>query len=536
MKTVLRRFGAFAFNAASLAAAAVLASAAFPNRYGEGLPLLAFLYLIPVFLVIHRCSWVQCPILGFIYGWTFFAIHNYWLSSYHVLAIDLVAGIKGLQYIILFLFLKAADRLFRRNAHFAMTGVYVSYLYLTQQFFIGYPYGNISAAVSGMTRLIQIADITGIWGICLLLVFPQALASLMITRRRFRTYLPDAALAALLYASVLGYGTWALARYSEVSPDSVLRIAAIQHSHDNWDGGDEAYRRNFETLSRLSFESLEADPDMVIWSEVAFTPALEWNLEYPASNRREELVHDFLDFTRVLGVPFLTGNAEAILKDESLPAYLDDGTQNWIRYNGVIFFKDGEPAGRYRKQHLVPFSEHFPYEEVFPRIYSSLLNLGYNWWEEGDEATLFELDGWRFGTPICFEDSFGSLCAAFVSEGADLLVNQSNDVWSGEVSAEWQHLQLARYRAVENRRPLIRGTNSGITCLVLPDGSIVEPMEPFAVAWHVYEVPLVEDAELTFYTRHPDLVAHLVLASTALSLVMSCWHYVVYKIRHGRSM
>ena len=172
----------------------------------------------------------------------------------------------------------------------------------------------------------------------------------------------------------------------------------------------------------------------------------------------------------------------------------------------------------YRKQHLVPFTEHFPYEEEFPWLYELLLANDYNWWEEGEEATVFEYDGIHFSTPICFEDTFGYLSADFVRNGADFLLNMTNDVWSGAVPAEVQHMQLALFRAIENRRPLLRSTNSGITCLITPDGQVVEPLEPFTQDWHIYEVSVYENAGLTFYTRFPDLFAFLTLISSVIIL------------------
>ena len=96
----------------------------------------------------------------------------------------------------------------------------------------------------------------------------------------------------------------------------------------------------------------------------------------------------------------------------------------------------------------------------------------------------------------------------------------TNDVWSGAVPAEVQHMQLALFRAIENRRPLLRSTNSGITCLITPAGRIVEPLEPFTQTWHIYEVPIYENAGLTFYTAFPDLFAYLTLISSVIILAV----------------
>ena len=177
-----------------------------------------------------------------------------------------------------------------------------------------------------------------------------------------------------------------------------------------------------------------------------------------------------------------------------------------------MLFGDGRVLGNYRKQHLVPFTEHFPYEKQLPRLYQLLLANDYNWWEKGVEALVFNYNGLKFSTPICFEDTFGYLSAEFVQKGADVLMNLTNDSWSGSVAAEMQHMQLATFRAIENRRPLIRGTNSGITCLVDITGKVINPLEPFSQSYGIYDITIGQETNLTFYTKHPDFFAKLILA------------------------
>lgn len=184
-------------------------------------------------------------------------------------------------------------------------------------------------------------------------------------------------------------------------------------------------------------------------------------------------------------------------------------------------FEGGEIRETYRKQHLVPFTEHFPYEKELPWLYNLLLANDYNWWEKGYVPVVFETDeGVRFSTPICFEDVFGYLSAGFVRSGADVIVNMTNDSWSGAVSAEMQHLALAVFRSIENRRSTVRGTNSGITAVILPTGKVVDPMEPFTRGWHIYDVPVYTDDDYTIYTRYVDYLAQAaVFASVGLLLL-----------------
>lgn len=516
-------------------AAALFASLPFPGVLSEaGFTFLTFISLIPVFCLVRRASWPKVFLEGLVYGFVFYLCYNYWLKTFHPLAILIAPILESVQYLILFPLLKLMAVLFRKRGYIAQTILYTAYLYVTQMGFLGYPYGNISAALYQFTPFIQLASITGIWGLCLLVVLPQTLVAEMLEHRQLQGYRLDILIIAILYVLNLCYGFAALHYYDVKEPERELRIASVQHSADSWQGGYATYRRNFETLRDLSLEAMAEEPDMVAWSETAFVPSVAWHDKYPFSYVASSLTDEFVEFGKSLPVPLVTGNPEGIIKDETLPAYLKDGSWNWKTYNTVILFGEGEILGTYRKQRLVPFTEHFPYEKQLPWLYELLLANDYKWWEEGEEATVFEYDGVRFSTPICFEDTFGYLSAEFVENGADLLLNMTNDSWSGSVPAEVQHMQLAAFRAVENRRPLLRSTNSGITCLVLPSGRIVDPLEPFTEAWHVYTVPIGQKEGLTFYTRHPDLLAKLCL--TAVPLLLISGIYVSIRRREAEKL
>jgi apolipoprotein N-acyltransferase len=124
---------------------------------------------------------------------------------------------------------------------------------------------------------------------------------------------------------------------------------------------------------------------------------------------------------------------------------------------------------------------------------------------------VFEAGGVRFSTPICFEDTFPGLCREFVRRGAQVLVNMTNDSWSESVACEMQHMSIALFRAVENRRTLVRATNGGITCVIDPNGRITAMLPPFREAFLVAEAP-VYDARSTVYNRLGDWFPFAALA------------------------
>ncbi len=512
-------------------------SLAFPGfMSAKGIGFIALIALIPVFMVIKNTTFKCVWFYGFLFGLCYYFFFNYWLKGFHPLAILIAPIIKGFEMMLLFLALKASVCFFPKKGYLLQPVIWVSYAYLAESWFAGYPYGNIVYALYRYNVLIQIADITGIWGILFMMVLPQAfLANALIdkinsTSFSLKSYFKRESWVEIIYVLLLVitivYGIVKLVYWTDCTPDKTWRVATVQHNHDSWKGGYTTYLQNFNNLRKSTLESLSSDPDIVVWSETAFVPSVSWHLNYYQEGSGWEdianLTREFVQFGKDLPVPLLTGNPKGVIDDPTMPAYDENGVQNRVDYNTVILFDDGEIIEEYKKQHLVPFTEHFPYEKQLPWLYNLLLANDYNWWEKGDEAVVFDLDGIKFSTPICYEDSFGNLNAQFVANGADVIVNMTNDNWSKKASAEWQHAAIAAFRSVETRKSMIRGTNSGITCLITPDGKIHDPMEPFTRGWKLYQVPVYthESYNDTFFVRHYDLFAFVsIYSSIALLFV-----------------
>lgn len=490
-----------------------------------GIGWLSLIALIPVFAVIKNTSWRCVWFYGFIFGLVYYFFFNYWLKTFHSLAIVIAPVIKGGEMIFLFLSLKAVDRAFPKKGYLLYGAVWAAYAYLAENWFAGYPYGNIVYALYPYRILYQAADITGIWGIIYLMVLPQAYLSSWLlkfvhnekvdVKKSLKASSIELGIYIVVVIASIIYGAFSLSYWSNKESDSTLRVATVQHNHDSWRGGYRTYLNNFNNLRRYTTASLSENPDLIVWSETAFVPSIYWHTRYDATGTQWEEIHDltisFVEYAESIGVPLLTGNPKSVIKDETKPPYSEDGSKNSEEYNSVVLFQDGEIKGEYIKQHLVPFTEYFPYEKELPWLYKLLLSMDYNWWIPGEESTVFTLNGVKFSTPICYEDAFGYINAEFVSNGAEIIINMTNDNWSKTESAEWQHACIAAFRSVETRKSMVRGTNSGITCLILPTGEITDPMEPFTMGWHIYDVPVYSQADNknTFYVNHIDLFAYI---------------------------
>jgi apolipoprotein N-acyltransferase len=476
-----------------------------------------------MFSVIHLTSWKLTPLYGFLWGFVFYLIFNYWLATFHPLAIIIAPFIKAVELLLLFPCLKAADRWLGKRRYLAMSIIYVAYTYLSQDWFAGYPYGMLGYAPYDLLPFIQIVSVTGVWGVNLLMVLPQIWVGIYLgdyisgkNRGSFRDYCTgykaDIIIFLGIIAAVLVFGFQQMHVWEQKKPDRTWKVATVQHSADSWKGGYTTYKRNFNNLRMYSLEALQGHPDIIIWSETAFVPSVAWHEKYPSDPETSALVEEFVKFGKQLPVPLVTGNPDGVLDDPNKPAVAADGSWNRKDYNSVIFFEDGKIKNTYRKQHLVPFTEYFPYGKIFPRFYHLLQKMGYHWWLEAKDPVVFSTaDGVKFSTPICFEDVFGELSAQFVRNGANVIMNMTNDGWSKSAIAEQQHAAIAVYRSIENRKATIRGTNSGITCLIDPVGHIIDPMEPFKAGWHIYKVPVYESSTngMTFFTEHDNWLAKL---------------------------
>jgi apolipoprotein N-acyltransferase len=183
-------------------------------------------------------------------------------------------------------------------------------------------------------------------------------------------------------------------------------------------------------------------------------------------------------------------------------------------YNSASFFTpDGKSAGRYDKIHLVPFGEYIPFQEFL--TFAKALTAEAGDMTPGRDRVMFHTGGHTYGVFICYESIFADEVRLLAKHGADVLVNISDDGWYGDTSAPWQHLNMARMRAIENHRWLLRDTNSGVTAVIDPQGHLVA-QAPRHIQTAI-RVPFAFEQGTTFYTRHGDWFAYAV---TILGVLM----------------
>ncbi len=531
-KSVYNRFAGFGLNFALLASSVLLFALPQPNLLSvKGFPLLAYIAFVPLFVLIRRISFRASFLWGGMYGVFCYCVFTYWLGVFHPLAMYVIAFLYFFYLLAAVPLLKLADLLFPRYGFIAQWLVWVGYEYLKTLGFTGYSYGVIGYSQWSWPVIIQIASIFGVWGVSALVVFPSAWIAGGIKEGStgrlggwlsgFPAFAKKHAVSGILWVVVLG----AVLLFGLVSPldyskNPTVTVALVQPNSDPWLGGINAYRRDFNTLTRLSDHVIAENPDidLVVWPETAFIPRIDWHYRYREDQESFELVSQLLTYLDKAPVPFVLGNDDAVMGRNY------EGQLERIDYNAVFLFRPRENVlppepERYRKIHLVPFTENFPYRKIFPGIYQLLVDFDTHFWEKGTDPVVFSVDGLKFSTPICFEDTFGYLSRRFVNNGAKAIVNVSNDAWAKSVPCQYQHLSMAVFRTVENRVPMVRATASGQTCIIDPNGKVLAMAEPFIETTLVGKIPVLSEKIGTLYGYWGDLWGILFAAGAALMLV-----------------
>jgi len=377
----------------------------------------------------------------------------------------------------------------------------------------GFPWNLLGISQYRNTVLIQWAEWAGVPGISALVMLANT--SLAFTILRYlppcdRKYKPHIELFIALTMMALCYRSGYSLVLQHSGADRSVDILAIQPAIpqvQKW--SQDQIDLVHSTLRNVTCHALAAEPNLpnlVIWPETA-TP-------YCVTEEGESR-NLAIELSRI-GAPLLVGSMDIInLNGESLC------------FNGSFLFDtNGIMVNNYYKQHLVPFGEYVPLSDWIPWL-ASLAPMGWNC-QPGSQATVFTLGQptWSFSSLICFEDIMSELSRAFVKAGARLLVNQTNDAWFDRSAGPEQHLSHCVFRCVENRVPAVRVANSGITCLILPTGVIVDPTTnargmPPQVESPRWQVPLPgADFKPTVYTRFGDWTFGIPCAVIAVVILL----------------
>ncbi|MFZ1221465.1 MAG: apolipoprotein N-acyltransferase [Chthoniobacterales bacterium] len=391
---------------------------------------------------------------------------------------------------------------------FFLAAAWVAQEWLRGVVFSGWGWNTLGHALHAQLVLIQVAEFTGVAGLSFLVAFTNVI--LLATVRRFILEIQvkprrphfDLTLTMAGLVGVMAFGLHAHNVRRETRP---LSVALVQPNVPR----DEKFtvefeKKIFDGFVRLSSPVLEAGmrPDLLVWPESSMPDAVLFE------NTSNRFVMDFA----------------ASAKTDLLLGTLDYDPP--VAYNAALLVSDGGAKKQvYRKVHLVPFGEYIPGRNTIPllaRVVGDQVPYDFGF---GKDYTVFNLTGdkAKIAPLICFEDTIGDLARQFVLNGANLLVNVTNDGWFLRSAGSRQHLANAVFRCVETRLPMVRAANTGVTCFVNEFGSVTQMLvdevgSQFTEGTLAGQVAIPTNAPPTFYVRYGEWFSFACVGVTALTL------------------
>ena len=373
-----------------------------------------------------------------------------------------------------------------------------------------FPWDLLGTALVDNFALSRIATVTGTFGLSFeIMLVNAAFASAFLGPRRRRTL--------VLAGSILLCGVLETGRYFEPPAASSLGTARLVQQNISLD--QQWTAQSFETtlaeLEKLSVPQPnelmpgEPLPDLIMWPESP-APLLDNDPRvHTVLSSIAQQAHAYV-LAGTLGVPH--------------------GGEPGELYNSAqLVAPSGDWAGRYDKIHLVPFGEYVPFIGFFDLLHIKKLVREVGNFVPGTERLVLPVHSYRIGTMICYESTYPDEVREFAANGATLLVNISNDGWFGDNPAPFQSLRMARMRAIENQRWLLRATDTGISASIDPFGRIVQQARRNVRV--AVNVPYGIVTSTTFYTRHGDWFAWMCTVVCAIITISAVFARRIQPVR-----
>ncbi|HEX9078562.1 MAG TPA: apolipoprotein N-acyltransferase [Desulfuromonadaceae bacterium] len=443
------------------AVSGALIALSFPDA---GLSFLAWVALIPLLIALEGASGRTAFRIGFTCGLSAYAIILYWINIVVIryghlpwaasipIYLGLVAWL-AMFYGMTTLVARLGEQAGIKTA-FTLPVAWVAFDFIRSFLLSGFPWAMLGHSQYRTLPVIQIADISGVYGITGLIVLANVVLY-RVLRAVSGAGVPYPVKSALvlitaLIATLL-YGFNRLNR-PEAASGQPLRVALIQGNIPQDVKWSPAFRE--ETMGiyeRLTREAGKGGVDLVVWPESAVPFFFQ---DEPVQAERIRVL------ARELHTWLLFGS----------PAHeLVNGRTTFLN-SAFVVAPNGETMARGDKLHLVPFGEYVPLKHLLPFVNKLVVGIGD--FSPGEHAVPLNVGRTRAGLLVCYEAIFPELAREYVRNGARILVNITNDAWYGRSSAPYQHFSIAIFRAVETRTPLLRAANTGITAIVDPNGHI----------------------------------------------------------------
>lgn len=458
-----------------------------------GLWMLSWVGLAPLFIAVRGSNTPRAMGYGFITGLIYYAIIIYWMALFGYLPWLLLAS---MQAIFLAIFAGITARLTPSHvgwkSFILIPAAWTTLQWLRSLGTYSLTWGSFAHIHANTEPLLQLGAVTGPWGIDFLICFINlAVFQAVSPVTKNKRFVP-AATAAILIASVWTGGI--LTMRTNQNPD--LTVVVIQGNAFQDVDPDSNYLDNaLNTYKKLSLEAAKSKPDIIVWPETVL----------PVNIDNSYLERKIAGIARESQATLICG------------AYTTPYDANpTVASNGAHFFgPDGEKLGTYRKVRLVPFGEFVPLRDQLP----FLKDYGVRPDDviPGHKHVLVGTQHGKAGVSICFESLFPQISRSETRNGADLLFVITNDGWFGQTQAPRQHLMMAKLRAAENHRYVMRAAATGISAVIDPYGRTVTELD--LQKRGVIEAKVKAISGLTLYARFGDWFAYACVLAAASALL-----------------
>ncbi len=485
---------------------------------------------MPWFIIIS--TGYRTGLFSYLTGFLFFVFNLTWLWSVTGFGWILLALFLALYFYVFGLVIHLLRKRLRLPHLFIAPFVWVTFEYLRSFPYFGFPWFFVGHSQYIHLPLIQIADITGVYGISFLIVVVNAAIADLIEQcllKRFhgtekgpaffsdknrKVFRITIIVPCILMSVVLVYGYFDLkGNRALLEGPSICVVQGNVPQGVKIQADKEEKKKILLKYTDLSLKAAGKDVDIIVWPETMVPGILNIDpklLDREIDRLSKESVKTITDTT----------SANLILGGTAI----DVQNANALYFNTAFYYdRHGKYVDRYDKIYLVPFGEFIPFEEwlsFFSHLVPYSVSLS-----GGGERTIFELDtgnndrNCKFGVIICYEDTVAPLVRKFRKDGADFMINITNDAWFHDSSELDQHLAVMVFRAVENRTSITRAANSGISSFIAPNGEIYDYLNNKGTYKETEGILCnkirFENSVNSWYTNHGDVFAISCLSVTA---------------------
>ena len=494
-------------------------------------PIAAWFSLIPLFFYISGKSIKDVFFVSFVTGLLGHLFCYGWIGDFGAI----VPG--GSIVILLFLIpsltaffvikIIVAEYLSQRYIKFRFIiypSVWIIFDYVQSIGFLAFPWTYIGYSQYPFTPFIQIASVTGILGInFIIIMFNKTLAEFFLAFENNLSiknnlsmknilknrYFVQAAAVIMLVVVITVYGSIRLLVNSERVGKN-LRVGVVQTCVSPWDNWHfNKYGYLFELINYTKRLMLEK-PELVIWSESATLEPISYRAERGEKNKFDQLI---LNFIQENNIWLLTGE-------------IGYATGRKLQNNAVLMNGIDGVTSKYSKIQLVPFGEWFPYEKWFPWVKDLVTKFGGSSFIPGKIPEIFDVNGLKFGTIICYEGIFFELCRKYRNIGADFLVNITNDGWTDNYNGHYQHYSASVFRAVENGIWLVRCGNTGVSVIINPKGKVTNSFPILRKGYMAGEIDTSQNIK-TIYSLLGDIILYIALFFIAVLFLAHLFKLII---------